>query len=78
MTRTTLNLDEDVARQLSELARRRGRSVSRVANQALRAGLLAGAQPMPLRPYEPPEVDTGRSLMEVTDISEVLDRLESV
>jgi len=77
MARTTLNLDEDVALQLTELARVAGRSVSRVANQALRAGLLAASQPTPLSPYEPAVVDTGRPLLDVTDIGEALERLDA-
>ena len=74
--RTTLNLDDDVARQLSDQSRRKGRSVSRVANELLRAGLLAVRQPPILRTYDPPEVDTGRPLIDVTDIGEALERLE--
>ncbi|HEY6057500.1 MAG TPA: hypothetical protein VIV06_05670 [Candidatus Limnocylindrales bacterium] len=74
--RTTLNLDEDVARQLSDQARRRGRSRSRVANDLLRAGLLAQQRPRVLPPYDPPVVDTGQPLIDVTDIGEALERLE--
>lgn len=74
--RTTLNLDDDVARQLSDQARRRGRSRSRVANELLRAGLLAQQRPGTLVPYDPPEVDTGRPLIDVTDIGEALELLE--
>jgi hypothetical protein len=74
--RTTLNLDEDVARQLSDHARRRGRSRSRVANDLLRAGLLAQRQPEALSPYDPPVFDTGRPLIDVTDIAEALEQLE--
>ncbi|MDQ3880764.1 MAG: hypothetical protein M3295_06810 [Chloroflexota bacterium] len=74
--RTTLNLDPDVAEQLSAQARRDRRSMSRVANELLRAGLLAQNQPVVLPPYDPPEVDTGRPLIDVTDVGEVLERLE--
>lgn len=74
--RTTLNLDADVARQLSDQARRGGRSRSRVANDLMRAGLLAQQRPVALPPYDPPVVDTGRPLIDVTDITEVLERLE--
>lgn len=74
--RTTLNLDEDVARQLSDQARRHGRSRSRVANDLIRAGLLAQQRPGELRPYDPPVVDTGRPLVDVTDIGEALELLE--
>jgi hypothetical protein len=74
--RTTLNLDDDVARQLSDQARRRGRSRSRVANELMRAGLLAQHRPEALPPYEPPVVDSGQPLIDVTDIGEALERLE--
>ena len=76
MMRTTLNLDPDVASQLSAQARRHGRSVSRVANDVLRAGLLAQQQPAALAPYDPPELETGRPLIDVTDIGEALEQLE--
>ena len=74
--RTTLNLDPDVASQLASRARRDRRSVSRVANDVLRAGLLAEQQPIALAPYDPPELDTGRPLVDVTDLAEALERLE--
>lgn len=74
--RTTLNLDDDVARQLTARARRKGRSVSRVANELLRAGLLTEQQPVALADYDPPVVDTGPPLLDVTDIGEALEFLE--
>ena len=75
--RTTLNLDEDVARQLAHMARAEGRSVSRVANQVLRAGLLAGRERSALAPYEAPFFDTGRPRLEVTDVAEAMERLDT-
>lgn len=39
--RTTLTLDEDLARRLKQLARREGRSFKEVVNEALRRGLAA-------------------------------------
>ncbi|MDQ3979232.1 MAG: CopG family transcriptional regulator [Actinomycetota bacterium] len=74
--RTTLNLDEDVARRLSELSRRSGRSLSRVSNEVLRAGLRALQQRPPIAPYDPPVFDTGRPLVDVTDVAEALELLE--
>lgn len=74
--RTTLNLDDDVARQLTVRARRKGRSLSRIANELLRAGLLAEQQPVALTEYDPPALDTGRPLIDVTDIGEALELLE--
>ncbi len=75
--RTTLNLDEDVARQLADQARGAARSVSRVANDVLRAGFVARQQRPRLSPYLPPEVDTGLPLVDVTDVGEALERLEA-
>lgn len=74
--RTTLNLDPDVASQLTAQARQDGRSMSRVANDVLRAGLLAQLRPVALPPYDPPEVETGRPLIDVTDVGEALEQLE--
>ena len=76
MMRTTLNLDDDVASQLTDQSRRKGRSMSRVANDLIRAGLLAVQQAPILKAYDPPEVDTGRPLIDVTDLGEALERLE--
>ena len=43
--RTTLTLDEDVARKLAETARRRRVPFKEVVNEALRAGVAAGRRP---------------------------------
>ncbi len=78
--RTTLNLDPDVAEQLIAQARKEGRSLSRVVNDLVRAGFLArraaAALPPYLRPYEPPVVDTGRPLVDVTDVAAALEHVE--
>ncbi|MBM4407927.1 MAG: CopG family transcriptional regulator [Chloroflexi bacterium] len=75
--RTTLNLDDDVAAELGALARRDGRSMSRVANDLMREGLRASRGGSRLPRYEPPTFDTGSPLVDVTDVAaalEVLDR----
>ncbi|HVM15592.1 MAG TPA: CopG family transcriptional regulator [Egibacteraceae bacterium] len=75
--RTTLNLDADLAARLSEKARREGTSLSRAANELIRAGLRHADAPAAAEPYQPPTFDTGRTLVDVTDIAcalEVLDR----
>lgn len=41
--RTTLTLDEDLAKRLKELARQGGRSFKEVTNEAIRRGLSVGA-----------------------------------
>lgn len=74
--RTTLNLDDDVARPLAELARRSHRPLSRVANELLRAGLRASQKAPRLSPYEPTVFDTGEPLVDVTDVAEALELLE--
>ena len=73
--RTTLNLDDDVARPLAELARRSHRSVSRVANDLLRDGLRASRSVPRLEPYEPAVFDTGEPLIDVTDVAAALELL---
>jgi hypothetical protein len=43
--RTTLTLDEDLARQLQEMARRAGISFKEIVNETLRTGLSRGEKP---------------------------------
>ncbi len=77
LMRTTLNIDDDLAAQVAALAREEHRSLSRVANDLMRAGLRGRREQRPLPPYEPPELDTGEPLVDVTDVAaalEVLDR----
>ncbi|HXF98903.1 MAG TPA: hypothetical protein VNJ46_09860 [Gaiellaceae bacterium] len=74
--RTTLNLDDDVAAQLAERARREARSLSRVANDAIRAGLRAEREAARPEPYEPPVFDTGEPLVDVADVAAALEVLE--
>lgn len=73
--RTTLNLDDDVAEQLSNVSRRDRRSLSRVANDLIRAGLRARRERRPLEPYDPPVFDTGEPLLDVTDVAAALEIL---
>jgi hypothetical protein len=77
--RTTLNLDDDVAARLAAESRKRGASLSRTANEFLRAGMRASQRPEPTGTYEPPAFDTGRPRLDVTDVAaavESLDRAE--
>lgn len=75
--RTTLNIDDDLTVQLGELARREARSVSRVANDLIRAGLVARSRErLELTPYDPPTFDTGRPLIDVTDVAAALEVLD--
>jgi hypothetical protein len=54
--RTTVTLDPDVAAGLKELARQRGMSFKEVLNDAVRAGLAAGAE---ARAYRVPTARLG-------------------
>lgn len=56
--RTTLTLDEDVAADLKRLARRRGKPLKEIVNDALRAGLRAQRAPAG-RPYRLEPVSLG-------------------
>jgi hypothetical protein len=73
--RTTLNIDEDVARQLTAMARAEGRSVSRVANDLMRDGLRSTRSAPDLPAYDPPVFDSGAPTMDVTDVAQALERL---
>ncbi len=48
--RTTLTLDEDIARALHDMARRSGESFKEVVNLTLRRGLSQGEKPRPSLP----------------------------
>lgn len=74
--RTTLNLDDDVAAQLAEESRRRGRSLSRTANELLRTGLRTEGNEVGLEPYDLPVFDAGRVLVDVTDVAAALELLD--
>ena len=49
--RTTLTLDEQIARALKATAHRSGKPLKQVVNETLRAGLAAGRSRGPARPY---------------------------
>ncbi len=70
--RTTLNLDDDVVAETTAQAARQGRSLSRVVNDLVRAGLQAINERPRLAPYAPPTFDTGRPRLDVTDVAGVL------
>jgi predicted transcriptional regulator len=75
--RTTLNIDDDLAAALGELARERARSLSRVANELMRAGLRAQREAMQPAAYDPPVADTGRPGVDVTDVATALEVLDT-
>lgn len=73
---TTLNLDDDVAAMIESIARQRSLSRSRVVNDLVRSGLRQQQEERRLEPYEPPPFDTGRPLVDVTDVAAALEVLD--
>jgi len=67
--RMTLNLDDDVAARLVAESRKRGTSLSRTANEFLRASMRASQHVRPAGAYEPPAFDSGRPRLDVTDVA---------
>jgi hypothetical protein len=74
--RTTLNLDDDVAARLAAESRKRGESLSRTANEFLRAGIRASQAGGRIDAYEPPVFDSGRPRLDVTDVAAALESLD--
>ncbi len=57
--RTTLTLDEQIAKALKNTAHRTGKPFKQVVNETLRAGLAADAAPAKARPYRLKTVSLG-------------------
>ena len=57
--RTTLTLDDDLDRELRELAHRSGRSFKQTINETLRRGLAPAPARDEARPYVVPTVSLG-------------------
>ena len=73
--RTTLTLDDDVAKLLSRIRKERDASFRQVVNEALRRGLQAPAT-KPAKPYRMKTWNSGPPLMNLDNIGEVLERLD--
>lgn len=74
--RTTLTLDDDVAARLAAEAKRTGRPLRTVVNEALRGGLeVAATRKLP--PYRVKARDLGlRPGLEIDDIWGLIERVE--
>lgn len=72
--RTTLTLDEDVARHLERLRRRRRATLREIVNEALRHGLAQIEAPeRPRKPHATKAVSLGGCLVgDVDDVAEAL------
>ena len=76
--RTTLTLDDDLARELDREARRSGRSFKEVVNETLKRGLAAGAKPSQRRRRFRVKAHAGgfRAGIDVQRLNDLLDTLE--
>ena len=57
--RTTLTIDDQIAKALKALAHRSGKPFKQVVNEALRAGLAVGSSQPAARPYRVKPVSLG-------------------
>lgn len=76
--RTTLTLEDDLAKRLKEDARRSGRSFKEVVNEAIRRGLVAGEPPGPqARKFRIKARALGfRAGIDVRKLNQLVDELE--
>jgi hypothetical protein len=69
--RTTLTIDDRIAKALKTLAHRSGKPFKRVVNETLQAGLAAGAAPAKTRAYRVKAVSLG-GVMPGIDLTKAL------
>jgi hypothetical protein len=75
--RTTLTLDADVAERLASEARRTGRSLKSVVNEAIRVGLgLSGKQPKAPRFHVEPHAFGLRPGIDPDRLNQLVDELD--
>lgn len=76
--RTTLTIDDHIARDLKELAHRTGKPFNVVLNEALKAGLIAGAARRQARPYvlKPTAMGNVRAGLNLDNAMALADSLE--
>ena len=76
--RTTLTLEDDLAKQLHEEARRSGKSFKETVNEAIRRGLRTGASPgrRPARFRVRPSACGFRPGIDVRKLNQLVDELE--
>lgn len=76
--RTTLTIDDRLAKTLKALAHRSGKPFKQVINETLQAGLAAGASPAKARPYRLTPVSLGGVLpgIDLTKALRLADAME--
>ena len=76
--RTTLTLEEDLAKRLKDLARQGGRSFKEVTNEVIRRGLSAGApQVEGIKPFQvEPKACGFRPGVDPLKLNQIYDDLE--
>ncbi len=57
--RTTLTIEDSIAKELKDQAHRKGKSFKQVVNETLQAGLQAGKTPTKRKPYRIKPVSIG-------------------
>ena len=76
--RTTLTLEDDVAERINDEARRTGKPVKTVVNEALRAGLVDRGAPA-RRPFKVKARSMGlRPEVDLDDVEGLLEHLEGI
>lgn len=74
--RTTLTIDDDVAKQVEERRRGHDSTLKEEINHLLRVGLLHADESPDEEPYRTRTFSMGKQLMPLDNIHEVLDALE--
>jgi plasmid stability protein len=76
--RTTLTIDDDLAKELQVAARKSGRSFKEVVNETLRYGLASGAPPAQRVPRfrVHPKACGFRAGIDLTKLNQLVDELE--
>lgn len=76
--RTTLTLEDDLARRLKEMARREGRSFKEIVNEALRRGLATQEVAEPVERYRVETFRSGfRAGVDPLRLNQLVDELET-
>jgi hypothetical protein len=75
--RTTLNIDDRLLEGAREKARREGKTLSAVVEEALRAAMLPGAS-RPTAPYRVKPIGAGESLVPIGSFGKMLAVMDEI